>query len=66
MLLLDEPTAGLDAEGKREAVEVIKGFVEGRLWDVWDDSGEREMGTVVVATHDRMVREGCGNVIQLG
>ena len=70
VLLLDEPTAGLDGGAKREFVEFVKSFVAGE-----DDDGggmstgqgqERTRRTIVVVSHDPEVIAGCERVVRLG
>lgn len=53
ILILDEPTAGLDGVGKGELSRVIRGLV-------------REGVTVMVVTHDEMLRDACDAVVELG
>ena len=52
ILILDEPTAALDGLGRTELIAVIKKLVQGGV-------------TVVVATHDSALQNGCQHVIEL-
>ena len=52
ILILDEPTAGLDGLGRTELIAVVQKLVQAGV-------------TVVVATHDPALRNGCQHVVEL-